>query len=63
MQSGASVMLADDGRFGDLFSESDIAQNLQVQIERAYFFPIECVFRRSLMVSKVKSYCFEACKP
>ena len=38
VHSGASVMLADDGRFDDFFLESDIAQNLHIQIERAYFF-------------------------
>ena len=63
VQSGASVMLADDGRFDDFFLESNIAQNLEVQIERAYFFPTGYAFRRRLVVSKVKSYCFKACKP
>ena len=48
MQSGASDMLPDDGRFDDFFLESDIAQTLHVQIERAYFFPTEYVFRRRL---------------
>ena len=43
--------------------ENDIAQNLQVQIERAYFFLTVYVFGRRLVVSQVKSYWFKACKP
>ena len=62
MQSGARVMLADDGRFDDFFLESDIAQNLHVQIERAYFLLTEYVFRRRLVVSKVQHEMFKACK-
>ena len=56
-------MLEDEGRFNELFFESDIAQNLHIQIERAYFSPTENVFKRRLVVSKMKSYCFKACKP
>ena len=63
VHSGASVMLAMTDVLANFFLESDIAQNLHVQIERAYFSPTEYVFRRSLVVSKVKSYCFKACKP
>ena len=44
------------------FLESDIAQNLHVQIERAHFSPTENVFRRRLVVSELKSYFFKACK-
>ena len=47
----------------NFYLESNLAQNLHVQIEGAYFSPTEYVFRRRLVVSKVQYEIFKACKP
>ena len=44
----------------NFFLESDVAQNLHIQIEEAYFLPTEYVFRRRLVVSKVQYENFKA---
>ena len=54
MHSGASVMLPDDERFDFLFLENDIAQNCQVQMERAYFLLKDDVTRRTYFLCSLR---------
>ena len=64
MQSGASVMLADAEPFGKQKKcRTKIAQNLNIQIERAEFSPTRHILRRRLVASNVKFCCFKRCKP